>query len=61
MTTTRRDFLRTGAATLAALPILAATAAQAQTTHLPAVCTTDKMSTSSRVRTPPFSDVQNPV
>jgi plastocyanin len=33
MTTTRRDFLRTGAATLAALPVLAATAAQAQTTH----------------------------
>lgn len=33
MTTTRRDFLRTGAATLAALPVLAATAVQAQTTH----------------------------
>ncbi|AGI68419.1 putative blue copper protein [Octadecabacter antarcticus 307] len=30
MTTTRRNFLRTGAATLAALPVLAA---QAQTTH----------------------------
>uniref|UniRef100_UPI0024900A5D plastocyanin/azurin family copper-binding protein n=1 Tax=Pseudophaeobacter arcticus TaxID=385492 RepID=UPI0024900A5D len=32
MTTTRRDFLRTGAATLAALPVLATTA-RAQTTH----------------------------
>ncbi len=32
MTQTRRDFLRTGAATLATLPVLA-TAARAQTTH----------------------------
>ncbi|MFQ3183688.1 MAG: plastocyanin [Alteromonas macleodii] len=33
MITSRRDFLRTSTATIAALPILAATAAQAQTNH----------------------------
>ena len=33
MTTTRRDFLRTSTATLAALPVLAATTAQALTNH----------------------------
>lgn len=33
MTTTRRDFLRRTAALAASLPVLAATAARAQTTH----------------------------
>ena len=33
MIKTRRDFMRSGAAALATLPVLAATAARAQTTH----------------------------